>query len=47
MPIHAARPSNLACLRSSEGFLALIGWDILLRCTLTCNGPTREYSLLY
>ncbi len=32
---------------ASEGFLALIGWDVLSHCVLTCNGPARSFSLDY
>ena len=27
---------------ASEGFLALIGWDVLEHCILTCDGPSRR-----
>ena len=32
---------------ASEGFFALIGWDILSQCILTCDGPSRSFSLEY
>jgi hypothetical protein len=30
---------------ASEGFLAIIGWDILFKCLLTCDGPARTFRL--
>ena len=30
---------------ASEGFLALIGWDVLLKCVLLCDGPRRTFRL--
>jgi len=30
---------------ASEGFLAIIGWDILKRCVLTCDGPQNVFRL--
>jgi hypothetical protein len=32
---------------SSEGFLALVGWDILKACVFTCNGPTGTFTLKF
>lgn len=31
----------------SEGFSAIIGWDILMQCVLTCDGPSRQFTLSY
>lgn len=30
---------------ASEGFLAILGWDILNYCVLTCNGPAGKFSI--
>ena len=30
---------------ASEGFLAIIGWDILKKCILTCDGPAGKFRL--
>lgn len=30
---------------ASEGFLALIGWDLLRHCTLRCDGPAGTFTL--
>jgi Retroviral aspartyl protease len=32
---------------ASEGFLAIIGWDILSHCTLVCDGPNQTFKLDY
>ena len=32
---------------ASEGFLALIGWDVLSQCVLTCDGPVGLFSLSF
>jgi hypothetical protein len=32
---------------ASEGFLAIIGWDILNRCILTCDGPSGTFTLTF
>jgi hypothetical protein len=32
---------------ASEGFLALVGWDILKGCVFTCNGPSGTFTLKY
>jgi hypothetical protein len=32
---------------ASEGFLAILGWDILRSCILTCHGPSRTFRLKY
>jgi hypothetical protein len=32
---------------ASEGFAAIIGWDILIRCVLTCDGPAGSFRLDY
>jgi len=37
--------SALGADLASEGFLAIIGWDILLKCVLTCDGPARTFRL--
>ena len=29
------------------GFLVLIGWDVLMKCKLECNGPSGVYTLTY
>jgi hypothetical protein len=30
---------------ASEGFLAILGWDILSHCILTCDGPAKTFRL--
>lgn len=45
-PLHA----TLAVVGSefrSQGFDALIGWDVLSRCILTCDGPGGVFSLAW
>jgi hypothetical protein len=32
---------------ASEGFFALIGWDILSKCVLVCDGPAKAFTLQY
>ena len=32
---------------ASEGFFALIGWTILERCFLVCDGPARVFTLSF
>jgi hypothetical protein len=32
---------------ASEGFVAILGWDILFKCILTCNGPSKCFKLKY
>jgi hypothetical protein len=32
---------------ASEGFLAIIGWSVLERCVLLCNGPNKTFQLDY
>jgi predicted aspartyl protease len=32
---------------ASEGFLALIGWDVLAQCVLTCDGPASVFTLTF
>ncbi len=32
---------------ASEGFLAILGWDILRHCILTCDGPKGTFRLDY
>ncbi len=32
---------------ASGGFFALIGWDILCRCTLVCTGPAKKFTLRF
>jgi len=32
---------------ASEGFLAIVGWDILNQCILSCNGPRKLFRLRY
>jgi hypothetical protein len=32
---------------ATEGFLALIGWDILSHCILRCDGPRKRYRLKF
>jgi hypothetical protein len=32
---------------ASEGFTVLIGWDILSRCVLRCDGPNGMFTLDY
>ena len=32
---------------ASEGFSAIIGWDILGHCVLNCDGPNRRFTLAY
>jgi hypothetical protein len=32
---------------ASEGFLAIIGWDILGTCIFRCDGPQKSFSLAY
>jgi hypothetical protein len=32
---------------ASEGFIAIIGWDILSKCVLFCDGPQRTFRLDY
>jgi hypothetical protein len=41
---------NVEAVRSdlaSEGFLAIIGWDILSKCVLLCDGPAGTFRLDY
>jgi hypothetical protein len=41
---------TVGALRSdfvSEGFEAVIGWDILKYCVLTCHGPSMTFRLTY
>ncbi len=32
---------------ASEGFLAIIGWNVLERCVLLCDGPKKTFRLDY
>ena len=32
---------------ASEGFLVIIGWDLLNQCVLSCNGPARSFRIKY
>jgi hypothetical protein len=32
---------------ASEGFAAILGWDILIQCVLTCDGPASSFRLDY
>lgn len=32
---------------ASEGFLAIIGWSVLERCVLLCDGPNKTFKLDY
>jgi predicted aspartyl protease len=32
---------------ASEGFLAIIGWDVLKQCVLVCDGPNLSFRLDY
>ena len=32
---------------ASEGFMAIIGWDILSKCILVCDGPQKTFRLDY
>jgi hypothetical protein len=33
--------ADLAC----EGFVAIIGWDLLSKCVFHCDGPAGKFSL--
>lgn len=37
--------SVIATSLESQGFLILIGWDILSRCVLKCDGPNNMFEL--
>ncbi len=32
---------------ASEGFMALIGWDVLRHCVLICDGPAATFTLYF
>lgn len=32
---------------ASEGFLAIVGWNVLERCVLLCDGPNKTFKLDY
>jgi hypothetical protein len=32
---------------ASEGFMAIIGWDVLSKCVLLCDGPQKTFRLDY
>lgn len=47
-PSRGIKAFNVGVIEShlaSEGFLALIGWDILSHCILTSDGPAERFSL--
>ncbi len=47
-PLAFNKAFNVGVIEShlaSEGFLALIGWDILSHCILTSDGPAKRFSL--
>lgn len=30
---------------ASEGFLGIVGWDVLFKCVLICDGPAKSFRL--
>jgi hypothetical protein len=47
-PSQGIKTFNVGAIEShlaSEGFCAIIGWDILSHCILTCNGPAKTFQL--
>ncbi len=32
---------------ASEGFMALVGWDVLRHCLLICDGPAATFTLYF